>query len=77
MYLGANDACLEGDSVEEDAVLTVVSGLEGRGHVIVTDNFFTSPKLFIELMKRGFWAIGTCRKTRKGFPPSLAGCCKT
>jgi len=57
----------------EDAVFTAVAGLEGRRHVIVTDNFFTSPRLFMGLQRRGFWATGTCQKTRKGFPASLAG----
>ena len=73
IYLGADDARDPSDLVGEDAVLTAVSSLEGRGHIIITDNFFTSPRLFVELMRRGFWAIGTCRKTRKGFPTSLAG----
>ena len=77
VYLGADEARMEGDYVGEDAVLQAVAGLEGRGHVIITDNFFTSPRLFMELMKRGFWATGTCRKTRKGFPTSLAGFANT
>lgn len=78
VYLGADDTQLEGDSVGEDAVLTAISDLEGRGHVIITDNFFTSPRLFMELLKHGFWATGgSCRKSRKGFPPSLASFPKT
>lgn len=59
VYLGADDAWREGDSVREDAVLTAIAGLEGCGHVIVTDNFFTSPRMFMALMGRGFWAIGS------------------
>lgn len=54
VYLGADDTRAEGESVGEDAVLTAIAGLEGRGHVIVTDNFFTSPRLFMTLMRRGF-----------------------
>ena len=77
IYLGADDTREEGESVGEDVVLTAVRGLEGRGHVIITDNFFTSPRLFMALMERGFWTTGTCRKTRKGFPESLAGFPKT
>lgn len=73
VYLGANNARAEGDSVGKDAVLTAIRGLEGHGHVIITNNFFTSPRLFMELLQRGFWATGTCHKTRKGFPVSLAG----
>lgn len=73
VYLGAGDAREEAESVSADAVLTAVRGMEGRGHVIVTDNYFTSIQLFEELRARGFWATGTCRKARKGFPVSLAG----
>lgn len=73
VYLGAGDARPDGDLVSSDAVLRAVQGLEHRGHVIITDNYFTSPKLFLELMARGFWATGTVRKTRKGFPDSLGG----
>lgn len=73
VYLGADENRTEGDSVGEDVVLNAVLGLEGRGHVIIMDNFFTSPRLFMELLKRGFWATGTCKKNRKGFPTSLAG----
>lgn len=72
VYLGADESHTKGDSVGEDTVLTAISGLEGHGHVIITDNFFMSPRLFMELLKRGFWATSTCRKTQKGFPASLA-----
>jgi hypothetical protein len=58
VYLGSGDAQIEGESVGEDVVLTAIRGLEGRGHVIVTDNFFTSPQLCMTLMERGFWVTG-------------------
>ena len=67
VYLGADDTRSEGDCVGEDAVFTTVAGLEGRGHMIVTDNFFTSPRLFMELQRCGFWATGMCRKRRRDF----------
>ena len=50
-----------------------VWGFKGRGHVIVTDNYFTIHALFMELMARGFWATGTVWKMRRGFSASLAG----
>jgi hypothetical protein len=77
LYLGAADERTEGDSVSKNAVLRVVSGLEGRGHVNVTDNYFTSPSLFLKLMSRGFWGTRTVRKSRHGFPSSLAGFSKS
>lgn len=77
IYLGAGEDRAEGETVSENAVLRAVQGFEGRGHVLVMDNYFTSPSLFLELMARGFWATGTVRKTRRGFPASLAGFKKT
>jgi hypothetical protein len=62
-----------GTLVGVQAVLSVVQGLENRGHVVVVDNFFTSVALAMSLLERGFWMIGTVKKGSKGFPPSLAG----
>jgi hypothetical protein len=71
-YLGAGDQQEESELVGADAVLVAVRGLEGRGHVVITDNFFTSVKLHMELLERRFFATGTVKKVSKGFPPSLA-----
>lgn len=40
-------------------VLNLVKDLKHRGHVVVTDNYFTSPALHDKLLKEGFWATGT------------------
>ena len=37
------------------------------------DNFFSSPKLFDELLQRKLYACGTIRQNRKGFPEDLKG----
>ena len=42
--------------------------LQGKGYVIVTDNFYSSPSLFRELLRRRFGACGTARKNRRGLP---------
>ena len=34
--------------------------------------FFTSVKLYVELLNRDFYATGTVKKGSKGFPPLLA-----
>jgi hypothetical protein len=73
VYLGAGDEREENDLVGVDAVLTAVRGLEGRGHCIITDNFFTSVALHVELLQRGFFATGSAKRGSKGFPRSLAG----
>jgi hypothetical protein len=73
VYLGAGDQREESDLVGANAILVAIRGLEGRGHVVITDNFFTSVKLQLELLKRGFFSTGTVKRISKGFPPSLAG----
>ena len=40
--------------------------LQGKGYVVVMDNFYSSPSLFRDLMDSGFGACGTVRKDRKG-----------
>jgi hypothetical protein len=73
VYLSASDAREEDELVEADTVLVVVRGMEGRGHVIIMDNFFTSVKLFMTILEMGFFATDTVKKGSRGFSPSLAG----
>ena len=49
-----------------DVVMELVRDdrLEGKGYIVVTDNYYTSPALFRDLMERGFGAVGTARKDR-------------
>lgn len=46
-------------------------GLEGRGHVIVIDNFFTSVPLLRELLFAGLYTTRTARGNRIGLPIAL------
>ena len=52
-------------------VLDLTRHVQGLWHTIVTDNFFTSVKLFHELICPHFWATGTVRTTRRGLPKEL------
>ena len=45
--------------------------LQGKGFVVVTDNFYSSPSLFRELRRRGYGACGTAHRNRKGLPPAI------
>lgn len=68
VYLGAAEVRELDELVGANAVLTAVRGLEGLGHVIVTDNYFTSVKLSMELLAQGFYTTGTVKKLDiKGF----------
>ena len=54
--------------VTEAVVLELVKGLEGRGHFVFTDNYYTSPSLASSLKQRGFGLCGTVRVNRRGIP---------
>jgi hypothetical protein len=73
VYMGASKEREAGTLVVVQAVLSVVTGLEHRGHMVIVDNFFTNVALGMSLLERGFWMTGTVKKGSKGFPPSLAG----
>lgn len=54
------------------AVVTrLTQGMEGQYYTIAMDNFFSSTRLFEDLLRRGLYAIGTTRQHRLGFPCSL------
>jgi hypothetical protein len=55
-------------SVATNVVLNLVNGLEGRGHVVVTDNYFTSVGLFTEFASGEIYATGTVQSNRVGVP---------
>ena len=56
-------------------VLDLMHGLENCGLNLYTDNYYTSPDLYLELYKRGINACGTVRVNRRGFPKELV--CKS
>lgn len=47
-------------------VISLVQDLEGKGYHVYTDNFYSSPALFMELKSKGFEACGTVRKNCRG-----------
>ena len=48
-----------------------MSGLEGSGLDLYTDNYYTSPSLYLHLYNRGINACGTAGPNRIGFPKEL------
>jgi hypothetical protein len=53
-------------------VMKLVDELHHRGHVVLTDNFFTSPKLLVDMAAKGTFGTGTVRTNRIGLPSRLA-----
>jgi hypothetical protein len=48
-----------------------LEGFENNGHIVYTDNYYTSPALYLELERRNIGATGTVKAGRKGMPRSL------
>jgi hypothetical protein len=48
-----------------------LQGFENYGHKLFTDNYYTSPNLAYELLRKGFYMTGICRNNRKGLPRNI------
>ena len=70
--LTGKDESLTGDKGYPHAVvLALLEGLEGRGHHVFMDNYYSSPNLFQDLRDLGFGACGTVRVNRRGLPAAM------
>ncbi|XP_071100529.1 piggyBac transposable element-derived protein 4-like [Haliotis cracherodii] len=49
-------------------VVTLCKEILGKGHIIFTDNFYTSPTLADYLLLKETYLCGTVRTNRKGYP---------
>ena len=52
-------------------MLNLTEKLSNKGYNVYTDNYYTSPDLFLKLHSAGFNACGTVRKDRKGLTSSF------
>jgi hypothetical protein len=48
-----------------NVVKNLMQKLQGRGHIVTTDNYFTSVLLFLDLLENGTMATSTLRENRK------------
>ncbi|POM70938.1 Hypothetical protein PHPALM_12564 [Phytophthora palmivora] len=44
---------------------------EGVFHAVITDRFYTSVQLSLQLLARNVYTVGTIQTNKKGFPPAL------
>lgn len=52
-------------------VIGLTKLIEKKGHIVFTDNFYTSPTLADFLLSRDTYLCGTIRTNRKGYPKDL------
>jgi Transposase IS4 len=55
----------------ESVVLKLMDGILDRGHILYTDNFYTSVPLAQQLLSRKTYLCGTLRKNRKHLPEAV------
>ena len=58
-------------SLSSRIVMTSVEDYLYLGHCIVMDNYYSSPELFLNLVRRKTDAVGTVRSNRKSLPPDF------
>jgi len=69
IYIGKTD---EEDTspggITYDLVMELLTKYQAKGHHVFMDNYYTSPRLFVNLWQIGIAATGTMRVNRKGLP---------
>lgn len=72
VYVGKNaEAVNKSLGLASKVVIVLTKPIEKKGHVIYTDNFYTSPTLADFLYSRDTYLCGTIRTNRKGYPKAL------
>jgi len=59
-------------SATHDIVLELVRRVEGLGHTLYMDSYFSSPALFDDLSGRKINCCGTVRNDRRGMPKDIS-----
>ncbi|KAJ8939480.1 hypothetical protein NQ318_022534 [Aromia moschata] len=73
VYSGAQGE-LGGTGHAEKVVMSLMKGLENKGHALYMDNFYNSVTLCQQLLQNKTYVTGTLRKGRKGTPKVVADC---
>jgi hypothetical protein len=70
--LGGSQPARRGEgNLARNVVVKLIEGLEGKGHVLIIDSYFSSVGLFKELAERDIFTTSTMRANRVGLPIEL------
>ena len=70
LYTGKTEKPASKHGKTYDLVMDIMQEYFKKGHILYIDNYYTSPKLLMDLHKKGTGATGTARN-RKGFPAAV------
>ena len=73
LYTGWSNQPVSDKGKTYDLVMDMMSGYFGRNHILFCANYYSSPRLFIDLWQLGVGATGTVRQNRKGVPQVIKG----
>jgi len=69
VYLGKNRKRTAQHMTATHVTMTeLMRKVEGRGHKLYIDNFFSSPELFDDLANKKIYCCGTVRPNKTGMP---------
>lgn len=71
LYIGRNPGERAEAGLATRVVKELCTGLEGFGHHLYTDNFYTSVDLYQYLFENSIYACGTIKGSRKNFPKEI------
>ena len=71
LYTGKSDVPASEYGATYDLVMDMMRNYFGQGYHLYMDNYYSSPKLFVDLNDLGVGATGTLRANRKGVPQAL------
>lgn len=71
LYIGRNPGERAEVGLATRVVKELCTGLEGFGHHLYTDNFYTSVDLYQYLFENSIYACGTIKGSRKNFPNEI------
>jgi len=71
VYLGKDRERTAQHVTATHVTVTELMKIEGRGHKLYVDNFFSSPELFDALANKQIYCCGTVRPNRRGMPQDL------
>ena len=71
LYTGKQSVAPSENGATYDLVMDLMRNHFDKGHVLYCDNYYTSPRLFMDLWMLGTGATGTVRQCRKGIPTAI------